>query len=105
MYERICDTLLPVKVSRLSEKIRAVLSESEFCGITVDIWTSRRMEGYFGVTCHVIDNSFVFHTFLLACYHLLGRHTAERIISEFEDILESWEIATKVRAMYGILPL
>ena len=50
-------------------------------------------KSYFGVTCHTIDDSFVFYTFLLPCRHLLGWHTAERIISE--DILGSWEIATK----------
>ena len=85
-YERICDTLLPVKLSHLSEKVQAVHSEAQFCGITVDSWTSRRVEGYFGVTCHVIDDSFVFHTFLLACCHLLGRHTGSSL-----SLKTSWD--------------
>jgi len=60
------------------------------------------MEGYFGVTCHVIDENFDFHTFLLACRHLLGRHTAERITSEFEDILGLWDLSSKVCMSYGM---
>ena len=53
------------------------------------------MRSYLGATCHFIAN-FKIHSVMLACRHFVGSHTGEAIVSNFEEIVDSFDLTGKV---------
>ena len=89
-------TLLPSYYSKVEEAIQQALGQVSTCSITLDIWSSRRMHSYLGITCHFISAMWEATSVLLSCSQLQGRHTAENIISEFEEVVTHYKISDKV---------
>ena len=56
-----------------------MLSTAANINFTTDMWTSRRNDGYIGITAHWIDQDFTIHEALLACELLPSPHTADNI--------------------------
>ena len=54
------------------------------------------MHAYLGVTCHFVTKEWKILSLLLSCSKLLGRHTAESILSEFEEVISRTDISLKV---------
>ncbi len=89
-------THIPEKVERVKKLLIQQLSSINSCSITLDIWSSRRMHGYLGVTVHFVDNDWQMQSYLLSCKIIKGRHTGESICLEYENILEDYGIDAKV---------
>lgn len=53
------------------------------------------MKSYLGVTGHFIID-FKLHSIMLTCHRFRGSHTGEAIHSEFEAVLDSFDISGKV---------
>ena len=70
-------TLIPEKVRNLLISIKQQLADIQSCSVTIDIWSSRRMHSYFGITCHFINNDWNMKQFLLCCKQLKGRHSGD----------------------------
>jgi len=50
---------------------------------TVDIWSNRHMESFFGMTVHFVDHDFILRKRVVSFDILEGRHTAENIARKF----------------------
>ena len=68
--------------------------------LTVDIWSDHKMHAFLGVTSHFItfgvDGCLKLQSVLLNCHRFSGSHTGDRIASEFESILDIYQIKQKV---------
>ena len=88
-------SLIPKQVSETAAKIKLSLQDTSFCSVTLDIWSSRRMHAYLGVTCHILVNWEIV-SYLLACRQIFGAHTGENILADFEDIAGDFQIKQKI---------
>lgn len=90
--------LLPANFKKVEEVIKNFLSTTSTCNITLDIWSSRRMHGYMGITCHFVTNSWEIKSLLalLACSKMQGRHTGENILAEYEEVISFYGLEDKV---------
>ena len=61
--------LLPSYSSIVEDKIKNVLQTVEACSITLDLWSSRRMDSYLGMTRHFISETWEASRVLLCCKH------------------------------------
>ena len=89
-------TLLPTYHTKVEESIKDALSCIDTCSLTLDIWSSRRMHAYLGVTCHFITREWESLSLLISCGRLHDRHTAANILSEFEEVVSRIGISLKL---------
>ena len=89
-------TLLPSCHVKVEEAIRSALMEIDTCSLTLDIWSSRRMHAYLGITCHFVTKEWEVLSLLISCSQLHGHHTGENILSEFEEVVSRAGISLKV---------
>ena len=89
-------TLVPEKVQIVQQSIKDLLEDVKSCSVTLDIWSSRRMHGYLGITCHFVSSNWQIQSFLLCCKQIKGRHTGDSISLESESVTEEYGITTKV---------
>ena len=61
------------KKSHINHSIADVTSYA----LTTNIWSSRAMQSYMGVTIHFINPNFCLHSYLLDVKELLDSHTGE----------------------------
>ena len=78
-------SLLPSYHGRVEEAITTILMSTDICSLTLDIWSSRRMHAYLGITCHFVTKEWKVLSLLILCSQFRGHHTAEKILSEFEE--------------------
>ena len=88
--------LIPEKSEKIKQTLTRQLQSTPSCSVTLDIWTSRRMHGYFAVTVHFITQEWKMKSYLLCCRQLKGSHTGENIRLEYENIIEEYGIEEKV---------
>jgi hypothetical protein len=50
------------------------------------------MMGYIGFTCYAVTKAFERYTLFLGIKRMTGRHTAENVLAEYEQMLRDWEI-------------
>ena len=89
-------TLVPEKVQIVQQSIKDQLEDVKSFSVTLDIWSSRRMHGYLGITCHFVSSNWQIKSFLLCCKQIKGRHTGDSISLEYESVTEEYGITTKV---------
>ena len=88
-------TLLTNKVSDVEKRLKTQLQQAQSVCLTIDLWSSRQMRGYMGVTGHFILN-WTLHSVLLSCSRFHGRHTSDNISHHVEETLTCFEVATKI---------
>ncbi|VDI11014.1 Hypothetical predicted protein [Mytilus galloprovincialis] len=66
--------------------------------LTIDLWSSRQMRGFLGITGHFILD-WAMKSVMICCKRFKGRHTAESIRSEYEEVVTSFEIGFKIAAI------
>ena len=49
-----------------------------------------------GITCHLIDNNYKLHSFLLQCERFKGNHTAANISLRVQAVIAKFELAEKL---------
>jgi hypothetical protein len=64
--------------------------------LTMDLWTARNRQGYLGVTCSYIDQSFKLRELTLDITYTRYPHTSVHIRDTLENILNKWNIREKV---------
>ena len=89
-------TLVPLEFERIENKIKGILNLADYCSITVDLWSNRSMRAYMGITCHLIDNNYKLHSFLLQCERFKGNHTAANISLRVQAVIAKFELAEKL---------
>ncbi|KAG9331150.1 hypothetical protein JZ751_019942, partial [Albula glossodonta] len=90
--------LLPGYAYQVQLATKQALTAAESCSVTLDLWRGGAAAGggYLGVTCHFITADWQIRSALLACLPLVGQGTAQRVLSEFEEISHAHGIAGKV---------
>ena len=103
---------LPAMYTKGKEKIVDLLSDYDSVSLTADIWSDHTMRSFLGVTVHIMGKNpktgdFGLLSILLTCRRFMGSHTGERIAREYDQILEDFNIETKVGSCVfeKILPL
>ena len=88
--------LIPNKCEDLNKVMCTALRRASSVSVTVDIWSSRQMRSFLGITAHYISPDWELRSAMLACKPFSGRHTAENISAQFEETLTVFDISTKV---------
>ena len=88
--------IIPAKISALRIDLMCMLSkaDSKIC-VTIDLWSSRQMRSYYGVTGHFITD-WTLYSVMLACTRFSGSHTGDAIADKFQDVTSSFEISEKI---------
>nr|CAH0112994.1 unnamed protein product [Daphnia galeata] len=90
--ERMRNSIIPSIVHASKSELIKIIKESTSFTIILDIWSSKSMMGYIGFTCHAVTKAFERYTLFLGVKRMIGRHTAENILAEYEQMLRDWEI-------------
>ncbi|XDV45832.1 hypothetical protein PO909_013855 [Leuciscus waleckii] len=89
--------LLPAYVSQVQLAAKQALKGAESCSVTLDLWRSSFVgAGYLGVTCHFINADWHIRSALLACLPLADHSNTQQMLSEFDEISESYGVSGKV---------
>ena len=87
--------LLPNESTINQSNVKLCLQKAPSICLTIDLWSNHQMKGFLGITAHfILDWST--HTAMLACKRFKGRHTAENIRHEYEEMISSYEIGHKI---------
>lgn len=95
-YETVRYNMLPKKVMEIENCVHKLLSSCRHVALTVDIWSSRAMMSFIGVTVHFVTPQLEPGMAVLACRYFPGVHTAEAVQTAVSDIVIHWKIASKV---------
>ena len=90
--------LLVEKCSSLQSTVKSSLESTSDVCVTLDIWSSRQMRSYLGITAHYISD-WTLRSVVLACKRFRGRHTADNIIRQYEACLTEFDITQKISAI------
>ncbi len=93
--KHLSQKLIPERASSVQDRLKKALLEAKSVCLTIDLWSSRDMRSFIGITGHYIEN-FILHTIMLACNRFKGRHTADNIQATFEETVSEYGIGQKV---------
>ncbi len=96
------NSIIPSIVHATKSEMIKIIKESTSFTIILDIWSSKSMMGFIGFTCHAVTKTFERYTLFLGVKRMIGRHTAENILAEYEQMLRDWEI---VRSLVNFIIL
>lgn len=87
--------LLPKKCTQIRNDMMKLLQKTTNICVTADIWSSRQLRSFFGITAHFIVN-WSLKSIMIGCSRFKGSHTGEAIMEEFQKTMFSLEISSKV---------
>lgn len=64
--------------------------------LTLDLWTARNNYGFLGITCSYLDQQYNLCEITLTLSHVRYPHTSENIKDSIEEILDKWDLRSKV---------
>ena len=67
--------------------------------LTLDLWTARSHNGYLGITCSYLDQQYNLHDLTLTISYVRYSHTADHIKDAIEEILNGWNLLSKVHSI------
>jgi hypothetical protein len=66
--------------------------QAKSVSLTLDLWTAKNRQGYLGITCSFLDNTFDLREFTLDIAYIRYPHTSKHILETLEQVLEEWKI-------------
>lgn len=69
-----------------------IRTQAKSISLTLDLWTAKNRQGYLGITCSFLDNSFDLHEFTLDIAYVRYPHSSKHILETLEQVLENWKI-------------
>ena len=75
----IRNTYIPKMYEEEKQRIRTSLTDIHTFAITTDLWSSRAMHSYTGLTIHFVDSNFNLHSYLLDTKEFSDSHTGENM--------------------------
>lgn len=82
----------------VQELIALELKSTPYFAGQADIWSSKRMHGYFGLALSYIKDGCM-KTRVVACRRFTGSHTGENIAAMFSTLIQECEVAGRMVAM------
>ena len=64
--------------------------------LTVDLWVNRNISSFLGNTVRFVEAEWKLCSFILAADSFLERHTAYNIAKTYNDVIEKFELTSKV---------
>lgn len=98
-YERMKDTLIPEKRRLVRAMMEQIIAKSVRVSTVLDLWSSKSMNGYLGVSLSGVNDDFKPFNFVLACREVKERHTSENILRVYEEIIQSWNLSSKIETI------
>ncbi|KAK7901638.1 hypothetical protein WMY93_018407 [Mugilogobius chulae] len=92
-------TMVEERYQQKKKKAEEDLKKASAVSLTADMWTSRNMDAYLGVTCHYLSDDLDLSTVLLGVQYFPMTHTAAHIAEAASTMMAEWGIADKVCAM------
>jgi hypothetical protein len=80
---------------QIVKAIEKLTNDSQYCCAQADIWSSRRIHGYFGVSLSYIHNQKM-GTRLVSMKRFKGSHTAENIAVMYQSVMQQFTSKTTV---------
>ena len=87
--------LIPDKALEMQKSLISQLSDCTELSMTIDIWTNRQMRSYIGITAHFIRD-WKLQNAMLVCKRFTGRHTADNIVAQYEEVINAFHIRGKI---------
>ena len=94
----LTNKLLVERHALLHNKVQHLVKSAESVCVTIDLWSSRQMRSFIGITGHTILD-YSLRSVLFACKRVKGRHTADNIAHHYEEIMAAFDIGTKISAI------
>ena len=94
-WKHLSIALLAKKDEVIKTKVRDILEQVKNVSLTLDLWSSQQMKGFLGITCHFILN-WTMQSLMLECKRFKGRHTAENIAHNYDEVITSYNIDRKI---------
>ncbi|CAG8855913.1 23860_t:CDS:1, partial [Gigaspora margarita] len=82
--------------NQISSCLQHDLHQAKTVSLTADLWTAYSCKGYLGITAIWINKNFKLNNAVLAVTFLQYPHTADAIAKCIKDVLEHWDLKTKV---------
>lgn len=80
------------------EELKQQLTNVEYVCLTLDFWTSIANDGYLGVTCHYIDETWKLKSLILETKKSNQSHNSKHIAELLNDVRSRWGLVDKVVA-------
>jgi len=94
--KRLTNNLIPKFHCQVEARVNEEINSVETTTLSSDAWTDPRSKSFFAISSSIINDSWEYKTYLLACTRMKGRHTAVNIFSKYKDITNKFEINDKV---------
>ena len=96
-YGTMRETLIPAKKRATKECIERELRTIPSLCAHIDIWSSKKMDGYLGISITGIKSDLTLFNAYLACKNMKGRHTGLAILRMYEEVVQLWGLQNKVK--------
>ena len=93
--KHLSSQLLPAKAKLVTNLMKDELKRVQAICITIDIWSSRQMRSFTGITGHYILD-WCMKSVMLACKRFRGKLSGENILQEYEETMALFDIALNV---------
>ena len=90
------ERLIPAKKRVTKDFIEQELKNIKTLCAHIDIWSSKKMDGYLGISVAGIKDDFSCFKAYLACKNIKGRHTGLAILRVYEEVVQLWKLQNKV---------
>lgn len=91
----LSSVLLPQRSTSVQTRLKTKLQQVQSLCLTVDLWSSRDMRSFIGVTGHfILDHTM--NSVMLACRRFKGPHTSENIFELYQETVALYDVGSKV---------
>ena len=94
--KRLTNNLISKFHSQVEARVKEEINSVQTTTLSSDAWIDPRSKSFYAISSSIINDSWEYKTYLLACNRMKGRHTADNIFSKYKEITNKFEINDKV---------
>ena len=92
---RLRTSVLSTVSADVETKLKLEMQQAQDICLTVDLWSSRDMRSFLGITGHFILD-YTLQSIMISCSRFKGSHTGDRIFAVYQETLAHFGIAEKI---------
>ncbi|XP_046543879.1 E3 SUMO-protein ligase ZBED1-like [Haliotis rubra] len=93
--KHLTSSLITKKCEEIILAMKQDFEKTESVCVTIDLWSSRQMRGFIGITGHYISYWHL-ESVTHGCKQFTGRHTAENILQHYEETIATFNLSSKI---------
>ncbi|KAG7154728.1 Zinc finger BED domain-containing protein 1-like 4 [Homarus americanus] len=93
--KHLSSVLLPQHSTTVQTRLKTQLQEVQNLCLTIDMWSSRDMWSFIGVSGHFILD-LTMNSIMLVCHRFNGSHTSDNIYDMYQETVASYDVGSKV---------